>query len=106
MFQVKETYDEANAALAKMQIPDYHGGKYIKSPMDSRRVNQVRTYDLVAGDVLIWEEYKGDCQVALFDGENLLHRTDDGKLEVMTQEDMDRFLIYRFFLGLRPVQAL
>jgi hypothetical protein len=106
VFQVRETYDAANEALAKMQIPDYHGGKFLLTPMDSRRVNQLRNYDLLAGDVLIWEEFKGDCQVAVFDGENLVYSTEKGTLEVLSQEDLDRFLIYRFFLGLRPVQAL
>ena len=101
VFVPKETYE--NTAAAKMQIPDFFGGKYILTEMESRRINQIRAYDMLAGDLLIWEEFKGDCQIAVHDGTNLLH-VKDGSIVPMTQEDLDRFLIYRFFLALRPTQ--
>ena len=96
----------ANETYGKMAVPDFFGGKFVLTPMDSRRINQLRTYDMVPGDVLVWEEFKGDCQVAIFDGENLLTPTGDGKLKALEQVDLDRFLIYRFFICLRPTQAM
>ena len=96
----------ANETLAKMAVQDFFGGKFVLTPMDSRRINQLRTYDMVAGDILVWEEFKGDCQVAIFDGQTLLYPTGNGTLKAMEQVDLDRFLIFRFFICLRPTQAL
>ena len=101
----KETYDEAMQTYAKMMVPDYVGGNHFNDGVDSDRVKEVRARDLQAGDVLIWEELKGHGEVAIHDGENLL-KVKEGKLVPMEQEELDRFYGYRFFMALRPVQAM
>ena len=105
VYQPLETVEEANLTLQKMVIENYVGGMYYTDGLESLRVTELRAQDLQAGDILIWEEFKGDCQVAVHDGTNLL-RVEGGKVTPMTQADLDRFLIYRFFIALRPVQAV
>ena len=79
----------------------YSGGNYFNDGPESERVKEVRACDLEAGDILIWEELKGYCDTAIHDGEKFL-RVKDGKIVAMTQEDLDRFFTYRYFVAFRP----
>ena len=99
-----EEIDDANKALAKMQVKDWFGGQYVATSSECLRVKECLARDLQAGDMVIWEELKGLGDVAIHDGENLC-RPIDGKLVPMTQDDLDHFLMYRYFIALRPTQA-
>ena len=100
-----ETVEEANKALAQMRIPHWVGGRYYNGGVHSERVKQMRSMDLQAGDIVIWEEMKGVADVAIHNGTTLVRIT-DGKAVEMTQLDLDRFFYYRFYIALRPSQAL
>ena len=91
------------AALAKLQIPYYFGGRYIATECESLRVKELKAEHLQAGDLLLWWEDEDDAlpAVAVHDGENLIHRG-----EAVTQEILDALLMSRFFIGLRPSQSV
>ena len=91
-----------NLTLKQMHIPDFFGGKAVMTEEDSMRVKEVRSCDLLDGDILIWQEKKGqEHKVAIKSGTDLLQPV-DGKLIPMTQADLDHMISYRFFVALRP----
>ena len=104
LFIPVEAPAEENKTLYNMAVTDFFGGQYVADGLETTRVKDLRARDMQAGDLLIWEEYKGDCQVAVHDGEKFLWAK-NGKLVTMTQEDLDRFFTFRFFIALRPAQA-
>ena len=101
----KDVIAEEDKTLAKMAITDFYGGQYVHDGLETTRVKDLRAKDLQAGDILIWEELRGFCDTAVHDGEKFLY-VKDGKIAAMTQEDLDRFFTFRYFIALRPTQAL
>jgi len=101
----KDVIAEEDKTLAKMAITDFYGGQYVHDGLETTRVKDLRAKDLQAGDILIWEELRGDCETAVHDGEKFLY-VKNGEIAAMTQEDLDRFFTYRYFIALRPTQAL
>ena len=90
----------------KMRIPDFFGGQNVITEVSSLRVKEQRAEDLQAGDLLLWQEKEDTAPMAaVHDGERFLLAA-DGALTPMTQEDLDKFLVYDFFIALRPTQAV
>jgi hypothetical protein len=104
VFVALETVAEENQYLAKAAVTDFYGGRFLHDGLETPRVKDLRARDLQAGDILIWEELKGDCITAVHNGETFLW-PEDGKMIPMAQEDLDRLLSYRFFIALRPTQV-
>jgi hypothetical protein len=91
--------------LYKMQIPYFFGGQTIATECESLRIKAVEARQLQAGDILIWQATSGsDAKVAIHNGTDLV-LADQGQLIPMAQWQLDEFIVYRFFIALRPVQA-
>ena len=97
--------DAKYADLVKMQIPDYFGGQTVATEETHMRVKELRNQDLQAGDILIWQKDSNfDTFVAIHNGETLMYPFGN-KLVPLEQFILDEFLMYRFFIALRPAQA-
>lgn len=93
------------SAWGKMRVPDFFGGMNVATQVDSLRVAELWAKDLQAGDLLLWQADENSAPMAaVHDGESLL-RAEGGALVPMTQEELDVFITYDFFIALRPTQA-
>jgi hypothetical protein len=92
-------------ALYKMQIPEFFGGQSVATDIDSLRVKELRNEDLLAGDILIWQKEGGEPMAAVHNGTALVMPFGNGLTE-MEQWRLDEFIMYEFFIALRPTQAI
>ena len=98
--------DAAGAALANMRIPYLYGGTNVGDSVDSLRVKELRNEDLLAGDILVWlKDAVSAPVVAVHNGKEFVC-AENGQLVPMGQFELDHFIKYRWFIGLRPTQSI
>ena len=69
------------------------------------RVKELRNDDLLAGDILLWQKEGGEPMAAVHNGTALVMPFGNGLTE-MEQWRLDEFIMYEFFIALRPTQAI